>query len=144
MMGYRWYATMGQEPAFPFGFGLSYTTFDVSEPTLATTSGSAADKVTVSVEVTNTGDVAGAVAPQVYVKKPAQRGIQTPARELVAFDKVMLEPGESQTLTMTVDPMQLSVWNSTTHDYQVSPGTYTFMAGLDAENVKGRVAYTVR
>ncbi len=144
MMGYRWYTTMGQNPAFPFGFGLSYTTFEVSEPRVATPAGGADDAVTVSVTVTNTGDRAGAVAPQVYVKKPAARGIQTPVRELVGFDKVMLQPGESKTLTMTVEPMQLSVWNSATHAYQVTPGTYTFTAGLDVDNVKGGATYTVR
>ncbi|MDO4606123.1 MAG: fibronectin type III-like domain-contianing protein [Bowdeniella nasicola] len=111
---------------------------------MATPAGDADDAVTVSVTVTNTGDRAGAVAPQVYVKKPAARGIQTPVRELVGFDKVMLQPGESKTLTMTVEPMQLSVWNSATHAYQVTPGTYTFTAGLDVDNVKGGATYTVR
>ncbi|OKL46276.1 hypothetical protein BSR28_06970 [Boudabousia liubingyangii] len=144
MMGYRWYTTMGQKPAFPFGYGLSYTTFEVSEPTLAASSGQADQPVTVSVQVKNTGERAGAVAPQVYVKKPSVRGIQTPVRELVAFDKVTLQPGESKTLTMKVDPMQLSVWNDSTKQYQVTPGKYRFVSGLNVEDVKGNATYTVR
>lgn len=144
MMGYRWYTTMDQKPAFPFGFGLSYTTFEVSAPTLATSSGSADSSLTLSMEVTNTGQRAGAVAPQVYVKKPATASVQTPHRELVAFDKVSLEPGETKTLTMEVDPMQLSVWNPQEGGYQVTPGTYIFMSGLDVDHVSGNASYTVR
>lgn len=144
MMGYRWYTTLGQKPAFPFGFGLSYTTFETSEPVVTTAAGGQDDPVTVEVTVTNTGERAGAVAPQVYVKKPSTAGMTTPARELVAFDKVLLSPGESKTLQMSVEPLQLSVWNSETHSYQVTPGTYTFSAGLDVEHVKTGGTYTVR
>lgn len=144
MMGYRWYETLGQKPAFPFGFGLSYTTFDVSEPSLAAAGGSATDAFKVSVTVRNTGDRAGAIAPQVYVKKPARAGLQTPAKELVAFDKVTLAPGEERTLTMSVDPLQLSVWNTATQAYEVPAGTFVFSAGLDVASTKGAVSYRVK
>ena len=97
-MGYRFFDTFGRDVAYPFGFGLSYTTFDYAKPT-AKVSG---DNVVVSVTVKNSGKVSGKEVVQVYVAAPQGR-ISKPAKELKAFAKTrLLNPGESQTVTMTI------------------------------------------
>lgn len=120
-VGYRWYAAKGLKPLFPFGYGLSYTSFAYSDLRL---SGGAAPKV--SVTVTNSGKRAGSDVPQLYLTARNGEKIE----RLVGFDRVELRPGESRTVSMTIDPRLLADW--TGKGWTVQPGTYSFAAGHSA------------
>ena len=101
-MGYRWYEANDVDPTFPFGFGLSYTTFEYSDLEVTPIqTGRAINGLEVEFTVTNTGDVAGAEAAQVYLDLPARA--DQPSKRLVGFDKPYLEPGESATVSVTID-----------------------------------------
>lgn len=143
-MGYRWYQQANEKPLFPFGFGLSYTTFDYSNVAVSRSSGTAKDSVSVSVTVRNVGSVAGDVTPQVYVKKPGTKSVPTPARELAAFQRVHLNPGQSQKVTMTVKARELSIFDVKTDAFVARAGSYTFEVGDNVDDIRGSAKYTVR
>jgi beta-glucosidase len=109
-VGYRWFDKEKIEPLFPFGFGLSYTSFDYSDLHVAKASDQGLD---VSVRVKNTGSVAGDEVPQVYLDAPAQQpqGVQFAPKTLAAFDRVTLKPGESKDVKMHVSPRGLEYWS---------------------------------
>ena len=132
-----------KRPLFPFGYGLSYTTFAYSAPRLAATSGSKSAPVKVTFTITNTGKRTGASAAQVYVGKP-KSGLAVPQKELGAFTKVYLQPGESKTVTVTIDPLQLSVWNSKLQKFLVKSGVYKIYIGQNVDNTPLYITYTVR
>lgn len=146
-IGYRWFDREHETPAYPFGYGLSYTTFSYSDATLARDSGRADDNVRVRFRVTNTGTRAGALVPQVYVGKPATAELATPPKELAAFTKVELEPGESRQVELTVKPDQLSVFDPTLADgfgdFIVQPGTYRIYLADHANAVKSSWDYRI-
>ena len=119
-IGYRYYATAGVPVRFPFGFGLSYTTFAYSDLTVAQ------DKVTFT--VTNTGARAGAEVAQVYVSLPGGK-VFRPVRELKGFTKVFLEPGESKSVTVPLDDKAFRYFNTKTDAFEVESGTYTVEVG---------------
>ena len=126
-MGYRGFDKYGVKPLFPFGYGLSYTTFLFGKPTAAAT---ADGGITVTVTVTNSGQRAGKETAQVYVSAPKNKHLEKPQRELKAFAKTrLLQPGESETLTMTIDRRDLASWNADTHQWQTDSGTYTIHVG---------------
>jgi len=141
-VGYRWYDEHNQTPLFPFGFGLSYTTFDYSHLRLAKHSGTSGDAVTLSFDVTNSGTVAGSEAPQVYVAKP-DRVADTPAKELGAFAKISLAPGETKTVTLTIDPRELSYWDSGAQAFSVQDGNYNILVGGSSADLPLEAHYTV-
>jgi len=121
-VGYKWFDAEGKEPLFPFGFGLSYTTFSYSG--LKTTP----DKETmVSFNVTNTGERAGAEIVQVYVSLPASAG--EPPKRLVAWDKIQLAPGETKAVSLRLDPHYLSIFNVDKDDWELVPGEYKVYVG---------------
>lgn len=131
-MGYRWFQAQGIEPLFPFGYGLSYTTFDLSDVTVSeSTDGTS--PVTVTATVTNTGERDGAEVVQVYLGIPVDG---QPPRRLVAFQKVRLAAGASETVTIELDPAAtshpLGVWDTAAHDFVVKPGTYTVHVGTSS------------
>jgi len=125
-VGYRWYDAKGIAPLFPFGYGLSYTSFSYSG---IRASGPASDgTVTVTADVTNTGQRAGADVAQLYVGDPAAAG--EPPQQLKGFDKVSLNPGETKQVTFTLPVAKdFSYWDSTAHAWTVAPGTYTIGVG---------------
>ncbi|WP_035052812.1 beta-glucosidase family protein [Andreprevotia chitinilytica] len=124
MMGYRWYDAHQIAPLFPFGHGLSYTTFAYSGMSSAT---DAAGNVTVSFTLTNNGSRAGAEVAQVYAQLPS--GIGEPPKRLVGWQKVQLAAGQSTKVSVTVPPQQLAIWNINKHQWKVPAGSYTFYAG---------------
>ena len=129
-VGYRYYDTFGRKPAYPFGYGLSYTTFDFSKLS-AKKSG---DNIVVTVSVKNTGKVAGKQVAQVYVAAP-KGNLEKPAKELKAFAKTrLLQPGESETLTMTIPVRDLASFDSKDSQWLADAGTYTFLAGDNVEH----------
>lgn len=109
-MGYRWYDSRDLAVCWPFGHGLSYTTFDVGPPTLSADSVPAGETVTVEVPITNTGDRPGRHVIQCYVRPDGAR-IVRPDKELKAFAPVSLEPGESTTVTLTLDDRAFAYWD---------------------------------
>jgi beta-glucosidase len=125
-VGYRWYDTQGIEPLFPFGYGLSYTTFKVSHLTVPSRV-HGHGTVRVGVDVTNIGTRAGSDVVQVYVADPATAG--EPARQLRAFAKVSLRPGQTKHLTLVLDPHTFAVWNTSVNGWRTVPGQYTVYAG---------------
>ena len=143
-MGYRWFQSQGIEPLFGFGFGLSYTTFDVAGLSVEAPDGANAP-VTVSVTVTNTGPVAGAEVVQVYLGIPAER---QPPKRLVGFQKVFLEPGEAREVTVTVDPEAshhpFSVWDYATASFQLAVGEHTIHVGTSADHTPLTATVTCR
>ncbi len=127
-VGYRWFEAEGKEPLFPFGFGLSYTTYTYSGLKAAATG----DKVKVSFSVTNTGSRSGAEAAQVYVMLPPSAG--EPFKRLVAWKKIPLAPGETQTIYLTVDPHYLSVFNVSIDQWKLVAGEYKVLVGGSSQN----------
>jgi beta-glucosidase len=130
-VGYRWYDSQGLTPLFPFGYGLSYTTFAFSNLQVGTLpEGGAA---TVTATVTNTGSRAGADVAQLYVSDPAASG--EPPRQLEGFQRVYLQPGQSQTVTFQLTQRNLQYWNSSTNAWAVSTGNYGIEVGDSAANL---------
>lgn len=136
-MGYRYFNTAKKEVDYPFGFGLSYTTFDYSNATLVPT----ADGFQVSVTVKNTGKRSGREVVQLYVTAPAG-GLEKPARELKAFAKTRnLKPGEEQTLTMTVSNYDLASYNEKAVAWQSAKGNYSIQLGKNVEEIHTVLSY---
>jgi len=142
-VGYRWFQAQGIEPLFGFGFGLSYTTFDITDVSVEAPDGAMAP-VTVTASVTNTGSVAGAEVVQVYLGVP---GKGQPPKRLVGFQKVFVEAGESQPVNMTIDGAAtnhpFSVWDYCDRDFVTRPGTYTVYVGNSADNTPHTATLTV-
>ena len=138
-MGYRWYDEQKISPQFCFGFGLSYTKFSYSNLNLSATQ----NGVNVSFIVQNTGKVTGAEVPQLYVGPPSKPAepVQFPVRKLVGFDRVSLQPGQSQKVTLTVSPLELSYWSPQQQTWVLPGGERTFYVGSSSRNfqVSGRV-----
>jgi beta-glucosidase len=134
-VGYRWYESQNIQPAFPFGFGLSYTTFQDGGLSVQTSGHGVNEKIMVSFKVTNTGQRVGTDTPQVYLTLPSSTG--EPGNRLVAFGKLELKPGQSQTVSYTIDASSpqhpLSYWDTNSHGWLIAPGTYTVSVNSDAE-----------
>ena len=126
-IGYRYHQTADVEPAYPFGFGLSYTTFAYSDAK-ATPQG-------VSLTVTNTGDRDGAEIVQVYVAKPDAK-IFRPAQELKGFAKVHLAAGESKRVTIALDDKAFRYWNTLTNAWETEGGAYEIRVGASSEDIR--------
>ncbi|MFW6146033.1 MAG: glycoside hydrolase family 3 N-terminal domain-containing protein [Planctomycetota bacterium] len=124
---HRQYLFTGNAPAFPFGYGLSYTTFAVSPPEPADETIGPGERTTVSVTVTNTGDRAGAEVVQLYVHDEIASTVRGLV-ELKGFERVDLQPGESKRVTFTVGPEQLGYWKSGL-EYVVEPGAFRLLVG---------------
>ena len=130
-VGYRYFDTFGRDVAYPFGFGLSYTTFEMKDEKVKVKN----DCVEVSVTVKNTGSVAGKEVAQVYVTAP-KGNIEKPAHELKAFAKTReLKPGESQTLTMTIARRDLTSFDEAGSQWLGEAGAYTFAVGNSSRNL---------
>ncbi|HEX3591651.1 MAG TPA: glycoside hydrolase family 3 C-terminal domain-containing protein, partial [Pseudonocardiaceae bacterium] len=142
-VGYRWYDEFHQKPLFPFGYGLSYTSFAYSDLKLKHDNGDSGDPVNLSFTVTNTGRVAGAEAPQLYVSKP-NRLADEPLKELGAFTKVSLQPGQSKTVTLSVDPRELSYWDSGAQAFTVQDGNYGILVGGSSASLPLSAKYEVK
>jgi beta-glucosidase len=132
MVGYRYWTTTGKHSLFPFGFGLSYTTFSFTNLQVPATA-AAGSTVTVSFDVTNTGSVAGAEVAQVYVSDPSAK-VSRPERELKGFEKVRLAPGETRRVTLNLDARAFSYWDSTAHKWTIDPGKFVIRVGDSSEN----------
>ncbi len=133
-VGYRYYDTAGVPTAFPFGYGLSYTSFAYSDLK--------ADEKGVTLTVTNTGSCAGAEIVQLYVAKPDAK-IFRPAKELKGFAKVELEAGESKTVTIPLDDKAFRYWNVKTDRWEVEGGSNQLLVGASSVDIRLTAAVTV-
>jgi beta-glucosidase len=133
LVGYRWYDAKGIAPLFPFGHGLSYTTFAYSN--LSVHAG-ADGGLTVRVTVTNTGTRRGADVPQLYVGPPASAPVPMALRQLAGFQRVELDPGRSAQVTIPVGRRELSYWSTTEHGWVVVTGTRTIEVGASSRDLR--------
>jgi beta-glucosidase len=127
-VGYKWYDAEKKPVLFPFGYGLSYTTYSYSD--LKVSSGHGA---TVTFTLKNTGSRAGTEIAEVYAALPADAG--EPPKRLVGWSRVQLNPGESKDVTVTVDPKYLSIYDEATDAWKLVPGSYTFMVGGSSQDL---------
>ncbi len=136
-VGYRWFDSAGLDVAFPFGHGLSYTTFDYSNVAVTADSANADDEVriTVRVDVTNTGERVGSEVVQLYVRPP-DGPIERPDRELKAFEKVHLDPGASHTVVLHLDSRCFAHFDTATNEWQIEGGTYELLVGSSSRDIR--------
>ena len=140
-VGYRYFDTFQRNVAYPFGFGLSYTTFEMTKPVVKA---KGKDAVEVSITVKNSGSVAGKEVAQVYVQAPKGR-LEKPAQELKAFAKTReLQPGESQVLTMTIPVRDLASFDEANSQWLSEAGTYTFRIGASSRDIKATVSLPLK
>ena len=137
----RGYLFAETSPLFPFGYGLSYTSFDMSAPRLVQPTIGVGDAAQVQVDVTNTGPVAGDETVQIYVRDD-HASVTRPVIELAAFERVTLQPGETRTVTLALPARALSVWN-VDMERVVEPGTFTIHAGPNSVDLQS-ATLTVR
>jgi beta-glucosidase len=141
LVGYKWYDANNITPQFPFGFGLSYTTFSFSNSTVVNHLGSSNPNFQVTFDLANTGAVAGAEVAQVYLALPGSTG--EPPRRLVQWQKVFLQSGARQHVTVEVDANDsghpLSWWDASSNRWQIAPGDYAVYLG----NASGTASLTL-
>lgn len=128
------YQDIDFEPAYPFGFGLSYTTFEIGTPTLEKRVWRLDEPVTVRVTVKNTGHRTGRETVQLYIRDHVG-SVTRPVRELRGFRQVLLRPGEQTEVVFTLGAAELGFWNADLR-YVVEPGVFSVMCGPDSKNVK--------
>ena len=141
-VGYRWVDLYNIEPTFPFGHGLSYTTFEYSNLQLDRTTMPVDGKLTVTVDIRNTGSVRGGEVVQLYVGDN-ESTVERPVRELKAFDKVFLDPGETATVRFELDRTALQYFDAAKHDWQVEPGVFTVYVGSSSRDLREKAEFTV-
>ena len=142
-VGYRWIDKLSNDkssngkintPLFPFGYGLSYTTFKLGKATADKQELTANDKITFTIPVTNTGAVAGAETIQLYVND-LEASVERPIKELKAFSKVFLQPGETKQVSLTIDHSALSFYNDQTGQWTAEPGDFKALIGTSSRNI---------
>jgi beta-glucosidase len=139
LVGYRWYDSRSIEPLFPFGYGLSYTTFSFGKLSISSTHfppDNPSQTLAVDFDIANTGTRAGAEVAQLYTGKPSSIAVPEPPKELVGFQKVDLQPGQTRRVHLTLDARSLSHWDADTHGWKIAPGTYRIMVGSSSRDIK--------
>ncbi len=142
-VGYRWYDTKEIPVQFPFGHGLSYTTFEYSNAKAAKPSMTASGTLKVSVDVANTGDYDGAEIVQLYIADP-EASIDRPAKELKGFEKVYLKTGEKKTVTFEIDAEDLSWFDADNHEWVAEPGEFQALFARSAGDVRTMVSFQLK
>ena len=141
MMGYRGFDNRNVTPLYPFGHGLSYTSFGYSSLAITPASANMSSNVNVTFNLTNNGSRAGAEVAQLYLGFPASTG--EPPKQLKGFSKVMLNAGQTQPVTLTLTPDDLSVWDATNKKWVATPGTYQVMVGSSSRDIRLTGSVTV-
>ena len=138
-MGYRYFdtANRGADVVFPFGYGLSYTTFKYSNGTI-TTNGDGT--YTATVKVKNTGKCAGKETVQLYISDDASSVIR-PSKELKAFEKITLQPGEEQTVTFRITDDDLKFYDEEQHQWRSEPGTFKALIGSSSKDIYAKLGF---
>ena len=143
LVGYRWFDTKKIAPQFPFGFGLSYTTFGYGKVTADKKAMTADGKITVSVPVKNTGTVKGKEVVQLYINDQKSSELR-PEKELKAFQKIELNPGEEKTVTFTVDKSALQFYSDVKKEWIAEAGRFTVLIGTSSRDMKGKVEFELQ
>ena len=139
-VGYRYFDSFNKQVSYPFGYGLSYTTFKYDNPTIEASNG----LYTVRVDVTNTGKVSGKEVVQLYVSAPDAAKANKPAKELKAFAKTAeLKPGEKASIVLTVNAKDLASFDAATSSWTVSEGEYKFLVGASSRDIKATLKANV-
>lgn len=141
LVGYRWFDTKKKPVMFPFGYGLSYTTFQYGKGRLI--DGNATDGYKFEITVKNTGDMAGKEVVQLYVGDDKASVIR-PQKELKAFAKVSLNPGEEKVVTLNITPDDLKFFDEDKHEWILEPGTFHAYIGASSRDIKSAVPFTVK
>ena len=134
-IGYRYYDKVERNVRFPFGFGLSYTSFEYSDIKLKKKNLTKGEGAKVIFTIKNTGDVAGSEIAQVYVAKPESKIFRAP-KELKGFVKIHLEPGEEKKVTVELDDRAFAFWNTATEDWCVESGEYKILVGASSRDIR--------
>jgi beta-glucosidase len=132
MVGYRYWTTAGKHALYPFGYGLSYTTFAFSNLSVPGTI-KVGGTTSVSFDVTNTGSIAGAEVAQLYVSEPGAK-VTRPERELKGFEKVRLAPGETKHVTLNLDSRSFSYWDEASKNWKMDAGKFLIRVGDSSES----------
>jgi beta-glucosidase len=141
-VGYRGYEKNGVKPLFPFGYGLSYTTFAYGNLKIAPAAPKAGQEVTVTFDVTNTGAVTGADVAQLYLGNPSA-SVPRPLKELKGFQRVVLKPGETQQIALKLDPRAMSFYDVKGKGWKQEPGTFTVAVGRSSADLQLKGEYKV-
>jgi beta-glucosidase len=139
-VGYRYYEKKRIAPLFPFGFGLSYTSFVYANPHLSTEALAPGERMTVSVDVTNSGERAGQEIVQLYVGDPVA-SLARPAKELKGFAKVNLASGETATVTLTLDQEALAYWDDARHAWVAEAGAFEVLLGSSSQDIRAQAEF---
>lgn len=143
LVGYRWFDTKKKPVQFPFGYGLSYTTFKYSNAAASAKAIAKGETIDFTVTVKNTGKVAGKEVVQLYIGDDKASVIR-PAKELKSFKKVALEPGEEKTVTMTINTDDLAFFDEAKHEWVAEPGTFKAYIGASSADIKAAVPFTLK
>ena len=138
LVGYRWHDTKAIEPLFPFGFGLSYSDFSISDIHTDKKSYGDSDTLTVTCTLTNEGDMAGAEVVQVYVGKPKSK-VERAVKELKGFKKAFLEKGDSRQISISLNVNDLSYYDENTSSWVLEKGDYYIYVGNASDNISKRI-----
>jgi beta-glucosidase len=134
-IGYRWFEQQNIKPTFSFGHGLSYTLFDVTDIKLSSLTITGNDKITVTAQVKNIGEVAGAEVVQLYLHDK-KASVDRPIKELKGFDKVFLQPGETQQISIELSKRDLSFWDVKTNNWLAEPGEFEVQLGTSLDDIR--------
>ena len=143
LVGYRWFDTKGLPVVYPFGYGLSYTTFNYSNLNTDKKTYDQADPIQATFTLTNTGDREGAEVAQLYVSDPVC-SVMRPVKELKGFKKVFLKPGESRRITLDIPVSSLAFYSEAQSQFVVEPGEFILQLGASASDIKQRISVEVK
>jgi len=141
-VGYRYFDEHNIEPQFPFGHGLSYTTFAYGKPKISKSKAKIGEPISVTLDVTNTGKRAGAEVVQLYVHDVVS-SVPRPKKELKAFKKVFLQPGETKTVTLQLDKRSFAFFDEASEDWKVEPGEFELMIGSSSRDIRQKISSTL-
>jgi beta-glucosidase len=141
-VGYRYYDAKDIAPLFPFGFGLSYTTFEYGDLALSKTELAPGEALQLTFTVKNTGQVPGAETAQVYLRDVESR-LHRPLKELKAFTKLTLQPGETQTASITLDPQALAYYDPSLPGWVAEPGAFEVLVGASSQDIRLQAGFTL-
>jgi len=142
-VGYRYFEHNKIEPLFPFGYGMSYTTFSYDKLKLSSKKMKPNEKLSVTFKIKNTGKVAGSEIPQLYIRD-VESSVDRPVKELKGFSKIFLNPGESKTVTLTVDKSALSFFDEKTKSFIAEPGEFEILIGSSSAKIELKDSFVLK
>lgn len=142
-VGYRWHDTKKIPAMFPFGHGLSYTTFEYGKPVLSSKEMNADGSLTITIPVTNTGSVDGKEVAQLYISDE-KSSLPRPVKELKEFKKISLAPGETKNVEFTITPEALKFFDDKTHEWIAEPGKFKVLIGSSSTDIRSTSQFTYK